>query len=400
MIKLKPKLDKLRTSKVDQMIDTNQKFVCEIDELKFLEFPLDELFFLQVNHNNVKYEFLIRFSSNNKNLICFGSGAYAPEEKISLPIFRRHSWQNKFEESVIYYNDPTLYNNPDLLLGWGVGKNDEWYLMVISNIIRILASKNDISPENMLFFGSSGGGFTSIILSTFIKNSAVMVNNPQMFLIKYVSAVFDKMINSCFDNLELETILTQYNYRFDVVEIFKHEQHMPQITYIVNTDSENDIFNQLIPFINSLASFEHFNIINVILYHDEQGHGGVFDTQETIKLIKNHFNENNRSLINNQIYSLRNQLVAKENNIITINKNYKELKYQFELLEKDIINNRKQLKKIANTKPYRFAYFLRRFSHEFLKGDMNNKKGFLRWLFYKLIKKESGLEFRFNPLIR
>lgn len=382
------------------MVDIKKKLVCKMDELKFLELPLDELFFLKVDHNNVKYEFLIRFASNNKNLICFGSGAYAPEEKISLPIFRRHSWQSEFEESVIYYNDPTLYNNPNLLLGWGVGKNDDWYLLIIADIIRILASKNNIEPQNMLFFGSSGGGFISIILSTLLKNSATIVNNPQMFLINYFRPVFDKMIDSCFDNSELESILTQYTSRFDVVAVFKHEQHMPPITYIVNTDSENDIYNQLIPFINSLSSFEHFNMVNIILYQDEQGHGGVLDKQETIKLIKNHFNENNESLIKHQIYSLRNQLNAKENDIIIKKEKYEKLKCRYELLEEDLIRNSKQLKKIANTKPYRFAYLLRRFSHEFLMGDMSNKKCFLRWLFCKLIKKESGLEFRYNPLIR
>ena len=393
---------KLVKNRGDPMIDTNKKFVFDMDELKFAEFPLDELFSLQVNYNNVKYEFLIRFSSSNKNLICMGSGAYSPKEKISLPIFRRHSWQSEFEESVIYYNDPTLYQyDPNILLGWGVGKNDEWYLLVITDIIRILAIKNDIEPKNILFFGSSGGGFTATILSTFIKNSSVIVNNPQMFLIKYVKAIFDKMISSCFDNLDLETILTQYGYRFDVVKLFKREKYMPKITYIVNIDSEIDISNQFIPFINSLASFEHFNDrINVLLYKDKRGHGGIFSTQETIKMIKNHFNRNEESTIRNQNYLLKKELKAKENSIISTRENYEKLNNQFEILERDLIDTKKQLEIIANTKPYRIAYFLHRCSHELLKGDMNNKKDFLRWIFCKLIKKESGLEFKYNPLMK
>ncbi|MBI4813206.1 MAG: glycosyl transferase family 2, partial [Methanobacterium sp.] len=122
-------------------MDVDKKFTFDFDELKSANLPLDELFALEINHRNVKYEFLIRFSSNNKNLICFGSGAYDPNI-ISPPIYRRHSWHTNFEESVIYYNDPTLYNDPDLRLGWGVGENEEWYLPVIAEIIQILASKN------------------------------------------------------------------------------------------------------------------------------------------------------------------------------------------------------------------------------------------------------------------
>ena len=62
-----------------------------------------------------------------------------------------------------------------------MGKIDDWYLLVIADIIQILALKNNIKPKNVLFFGSSGGGFTAIMLSTFIKNSSVIVNNPQIF---------------------------------------------------------------------------------------------------------------------------------------------------------------------------------------------------------------------------
>lgn len=274
------------------MMDTNKQFIFNIEELKLAQFPLDELFSLQVNHNNVKYEFLVRFSSTIKNLICFGSGSYDPKKGILPPIYRRHSWQKVFEESVIYYNDPTLYNDLNLTLGWGVGKNEEWYLPIIADIISILAKKNGTEPENILFFGSSGGGFTAIILSTFIKNSTVMVNNPQILLTKW-KGLFNAMIEKCFDNMDLETILKEYNYRFDVIEFFKREKYMPPITYIVNINSKDDILIHFNHFINSLASFEYFNEqVNIVIYQDENGHDGIYSKQKTIKMIKNHFNVN------------------------------------------------------------------------------------------------------------
>lgn len=266
----------------------NKKLIFSISELEHVKFPLDELFELQVNHNNVKYEFLIRFSSNNKNLICMGSGAFDPK-KISPPIFSRFTWESEFEESIIYYNDPTLYlNNSSLRLGWGVGKNDQWYLLIIAEIIGILARKNDIKSENILFFGSSGGGFTSIILATLIKNSSAMVNNPQLFC-KPWKEFFDNIIDVCFDNLDKKTVFEQYKYRFNVLEMFKREKYVPPITYLVNVNSRLDM-EQLIPFINGLAFFKSFEYrINVLLYPKENGHNGILDKEETIKLIKNSF---------------------------------------------------------------------------------------------------------------
>ena len=70
---------------------TDNQFVIDMDELKFADIPVNRFFHLQVNYNNVKYEFLIRFSSTNKNLVCFGSGAYDPTN-FKPPVYNRHSW--------------------------------------------------------------------------------------------------------------------------------------------------------------------------------------------------------------------------------------------------------------------------------------------------------------------
>ena len=68
-------------------------------------------------------------------------------------------------------------------------------------------------------------------------------------------------------------------------------------------------------------------------------------------------------------------------------------------LEEDSKYIKTHLKIIANTRPYRIAYFLRRFSHEFLKGGKTNKKNFLKWIWCKFTKKTCGLEFRYNPIL-
>jgi len=341
---------------------TKEEFILNISELENTEFPLDELFSLQINHNNIKYEFLVRFSSKNKNLICLGSGAYDPR-KFSPPVYSRHGWQNEFKESVIYYNDPTLYNAPDLFLGWGIGKNEEWYLLVIADIIRILAHKKGIKNNDILFFGSSGGGFTSIILSTLLKNSEVIVNNPQIFCQNYAN--FNFILSRCFDNLGVEDILKKHKHRIDVVEMFKHENYMPKLTYIVNINSEVDFNGQFIPFINNLAALKNFDYrVKMLLYQNDNGHVGILDKIETIRIIENHFKKKEGF------------------------KSHENLEYI-----------KKQLENIAKTKPYRIAYILRRFSHEFIKGNKNDKKEFLKWIYCNLTKKPSKSGFKYNPLM-
>jgi len=56
------------------------------------------------------------------------------------------------------------------------------------------------------------------------------------------------------------------------------------------------------------------------------------------------------------------------------------------------------VREIYNSKPYRLAYFLRRFSIEFIKGNLNNKKDFIKWIFYKF--KGKNLNHKYNILYK
>lgn len=189
-----------------------------------------------------------------------------------------------------------MYLDPELRLGWGVGKNDEWYLLVIADIIRILANKRRISPENLLFFGSSGGGFMAIILSTLCKGSAVMVNNPQIILTNYYKKHFNYMLKVCFDETDLE-LLDKNEHRFNAIKTFEQEEYIPDLTYIVNMYSLADVKNQLIPFLNGISKMAYLDDqVTIKLYSDESGHSGVLGKKETIDMLKDHFRKDKLDL--------------------------------------------------------------------------------------------------------
>ena len=112
------------------------------DEIFNYPFPLDEPFGLEIIHNGNIYDFIIRLSSNNDNLICFGSGHNGrnmkdhKNELIKPPFLNRWSWYKYFEESVIAYADPTFFRDEKITLGWYVGAQ-EWYLKITGYIHSI-----------------------------------------------------------------------------------------------------------------------------------------------------------------------------------------------------------------------------------------------------------------------
>lgn len=106
---------------LDNVIELN------FDEISDYSFPLNKSFGLIVNYNNVKYDLIVKFSKNNKNLICAGPGAHQRTETTSKgilkkpPYFDRHTWHKYFKESYIAYADPIFYNDEKIRLGGLLG---------------------------------------------------------------------------------------------------------------------------------------------------------------------------------------------------------------------------------------------------------------------------------------
>ena len=155
------------------MYKLSDKVIClTYDEIDDYKFPLDTDFGLEINYNEILYHFIIKFSSKNNNLICFGPGSHSRDLKrkdgsiLKPPFFDRWSWYKYFDESFIAYADPMILYDDMLKLGWFVGDKEEWYIENVAKIIKKIAKNQKIMHEDILFFGSSGGGFSSLCLGT------------------------------------------------------------------------------------------------------------------------------------------------------------------------------------------------------------------------------------------
>ncbi|MGL6298351.1 MAG: hypothetical protein ACRC1M_04200 [Methanobacteriaceae archaeon] len=303
---------------------------CSLEELETMDLIYEEFFGLEILNNEVKYEFLLKLSKENKNLICMGSGATprTGPKALSPPIFNRFSWNNEFEESVIYYNDPTLYLDDEITVGWGVGTDKEYYLETIAIILNKIIKKLELNKNNVLFYSSSGGGFKSIQLATLIKGPIALVNNPQLILKNFSPWHFNNMKRACFNDMAEEEIIKNYNYRLNVLEMFKKEDYVPKIIYYVNSGSSDDIENQLIPFIKELKKLNFAkNEISIHIYRDEEVGHSPLNKEDSIKIIKkasrdylyNNSNEYNIDLIKSENKKLKKALkIQKSRKIVKL----------------------------------------------------------------------------------
>lgn len=238
----------------------------DYDELTTFCFPMDEKFGLSVMLNNVKYEFLIQFKYNNDKIVCLGSGNKADDDPHdnSRPYFHRNSWS--FDASTIWYNDPTRYLSQELPGAWGVGKEDNYYLRNIGKIIVKLANRIKLNEKNLLFYGSSMGGFTSIQLATMFKGSTALADIPQLFFQNHIR--FDQVCKYAFPNMSKEEIMKKYRYRFDVLNMMVKEEYIPNAIIVLDC-SERDINTQYIDFIKGINQLpdikDKTNSIKIVL---------------------------------------------------------------------------------------------------------------------------------------
>lgn len=269
----------------------------EIDFDKLNEFILDEddEFLLVVKKNDINFEFLIKRKIDSKNLIVFGSGAY-DINKLKPPIFQRYSWINEFDENVIYYNDPTLYLS-DITLGWGYGTKNIYYLRIIYEILNKLINIMKIQAKNTVFYGSSGGGFMSIILSTYLKGSTAIVNNPQVDITKYHTKHINKLFSKIYPNKDIDDVFKLNKERLSVVEMFKKENYVPRIVYYQNIACKFDMENQFNTFINEIKTIDEKDFyipIDIKLYFNKEENHNPLSKNKTINIIKNQLEINNK----------------------------------------------------------------------------------------------------------
>lgn len=284
------------------------------EEIQFFDFPKNELVGLIVNyHDGVKYEFLLNLKNDDK-LLVIGSGLRGEQSKIDAkrPVFHRWSW--KFQQSTLFYNDPTSYIHHDMEGGWGVGTLDNYYLKNISLIIKEISNNIFVDNKDIIFYGSSQGGFMSLVLSVFFKNSIAIAEVPQFDLSLFTERHWENLKKYCFNGLSEDEIKKNYASRIDIIELIKEENYIPNAYLILDTSFNWELSSAIIPFFERLIELpyaEYQNHFKIRLDGKNKGHSAqsekdLLETIENIIFLENkHLTEDDVQTIFKKYLTLR-----------------------------------------------------------------------------------------------
>lgn len=268
----------------------NEIIELDYNEIPDYDFPVGYPFGLITYINGVKYEFLIHFKHNSERLIIHSSGAIPGDSDYdrSRPYLNRWSWSNHFKESIIFYNDPTLYINDEIHGGYGVGTKDDYYLEKIAKLSSIFAKNQNLQDKDLLFYGSSAGGFTSFMLATMVKDSTAICDIPQFYLNELWFTYWDSFKKYIFVDMYDEEILDKFGYRVNVNEMMLKEKYIPNAILVLDCSVNRDFDMQYAHFfrdLNKLPFSDCKNSIRIKIHGNNQGHVPL-SGEETMDLIE------------------------------------------------------------------------------------------------------------------
>lgn len=128
----------------------------------------------------IKYQ---RIGNSSRHYILF-NGALNKNFKM-YPIFNRHKWGAKINANMLNIYDSALNPGKDYLLGWYYGTQQRPLANEILPLINTLKTQRNLTNKDLVFYGSSGGGWAALRYASLFPGSLAVAINPQIDILRY-----------------------------------------------------------------------------------------------------------------------------------------------------------------------------------------------------------------------
>jgi len=272
---------KLFTKNIDNEALSTQSFpniysyrICKsLENLSFEEsFEVD-----YISNWRTPVRYIKNKNSENKRLLVFLNGALS--NKSRYPLYNRISWQEKFNSDCLYIYDSSLSQDHSYLLAWYVGNSQNILYQEIIRLIR--KARDDLGFHNnqIVFYGSSGGGFAALKLAEYFKESTAVAINPQIEIFNYGNKnAVDNFIRFTFNKIPPNLIKDKYQ-KWIKIDPNAFRCGSSKFIYVQNIVDGEHYRVHLKPFWkhfskNIESGFDDSNHNQLIIYDHPSGHAG------------------------------------------------------------------------------------------------------------------------------
>lgn len=197
-------------------------------------------------HNGLPIDFQITRKRSDVLLVVFHG---ALELNAALPIFPGANVARGLGVARLAFTDPSLYLSPDLPLAWHAGNIYQPDLQdVYTRIIRKVASS--VEAKRVILFGSSGGGFASLVQAAAIPGATALIANAQTDALLYHQDHVQTYINLAWEGDQEALIATGSH---SAIEKIRSAQRVPRVLYMQNSTDTFHIKGHLNPFVREFG---------------------------------------------------------------------------------------------------------------------------------------------------
>jgi len=186
-------------------------------------------------------------------IVFFFNGAKVRSEELKLPFFAGLRVLPPGNVSRIYINDPSLYLEKNLSLGWYAGSKQLPLQELLPRIIKhtIAAAR----PSKVIFTGGSGGGFASLYYSRMFPDSFAVVWNPQTNILKFYPRHIDDYGKAAFGlhSLASTEALLPALIQADLCSLYACADQRNYVLYMQNYADGFHVQSHLKPFLEAVG---------------------------------------------------------------------------------------------------------------------------------------------------
>jgi Heparinase II/III-like protein len=143
--------------------------------------------------------------------------------RMTLPRFSRFSWRDEFPGTFVCVADPTLQLDTALRLGWYFGTPTHDATDGVRRIVEAIRERLGVAPEDVCFYGSSGGGYGALQLAARSGRGVTAIAiNPQIDVLNYPSVRFvDAFRSTVLGGLDNAAARALHGVRLSAIEAWR-----------------------------------------------------------------------------------------------------------------------------------------------------------------------------------
>lgn len=228
------------------------------------------------------------FAPDPQKLLCFLPSAQPRNAAPQVPFFPRWSWANDFSDwDVLSFSDPVLHSAPSLPASW-FATFDEDVIAELASFIRGYCIKRCIKAEDVILYGSSMGGYGSLMIAAELQDAHAVAEVPQIDLLRYPDpAALADVESLALRGRPLTDLAAQFPHRTDVYARLQSTKCIPPMTIVTNRS--DSAFQETLDFVASLHQLAtNADSIGPVLLHQtprSEGHA-VQPTSYMVRLLK------------------------------------------------------------------------------------------------------------------